>query len=170
MVLPIPSKDYKKFYRSERDYDSFVYGIIMLFCISFIVLFSVFVKFGIIVVEHNVSVFVYNDSLVVDNNALKLQVLNLTNELMVYKDNRKRDLDNARSGGFAKAVLECEFESLFYDANQGLKVSTDGFYSNAGYFCVQTKGLTKSEVAETTFHELAHYYTDRGDNHFNCIR
>ena len=41
-----------------------------------------------------------------------------------------------------------------------------GFYNNAGYFCVATKGRTSIEIAETTMHELAHYYVDSDEDHF----
>lgn len=42
-----------------------------------------------------------------------------------------------------------------------------GFYNTQGYFCVRTKDRSPEEVAETTFHELAHYYVEEVDrNHF----
>jgi hypothetical protein len=42
-----------------------------------------------------------------------------------------------------------------------------GFYHEQGFFCVRTKDMTPEQVAETTFHELAHYYVEQVDrNHF----
>ena len=45
-------------------------------------------------------------------------------------------------------------------------VYSSGFYSAKGYFCVATAGRTPIEVAETTFHELAHYYIHYDEEHF----
>ena len=43
----------------------------------------------------------------------------------------------------------------------------DGLYTTEGYFCVWTKDRTSIEIAETTFHELAHYYVDMNSTHFS---
>lgn len=41
-----------------------------------------------------------------------------------------------------------------------------GFYSDKGYFCVATAGREPNDVAETTYHELAHYYAEYDNYHF----
>lgn len=45
----------------------------------------------------------------------------------------------------------------------------NGFYSNKGYFCVLTRGRTPDEIAQTTFHELAHYYINNDEEHFCAL-
>lgn len=39
-------------------------------------------------------------------------------------------------------------------------------HSEALYFVVKTQGRTPEEIAETTFHELAHYYAIEQEEHF----
>ena len=41
-----------------------------------------------------------------------------------------------------------------------------GVYNHAGYFCVITKDRSFEEIAQTTFHELAHMYNHRDTEHF----
>ena len=43
----------------------------------------------------------------------------------------------------------------------------EGVYSHPNYYCVWTKDMTPYEIAETTFHELAHYYSFHAPEHFN---
>jgi len=42
-----------------------------------------------------------------------------------------------------------------------------GLYHHPEYFCVWTKDREPKEIAQTTFHELAHYYSYNAPNHFN---
>jgi hypothetical protein len=41
-----------------------------------------------------------------------------------------------------------------------------GVYSHPDYYCVWTEGRTPQAIAETTFHELAHYYAYDNSSHF----
>jgi len=44
-----------------------------------------------------------------------------------------------------------------------------GYYVHGEYFLVQTRDKTFEEIAETTFHELAHMYVFRNPEHY-CSR
>jgi len=46
-------------------------------------------------------------------------------------------------------------------------IGVNGLYSDPNYFCVWTEGRTQIEIAETTYHELAHYYSYKDTEHFN---
>lgn len=41
-----------------------------------------------------------------------------------------------------------------------------GYYRHDSYFCVATKGRSDVDIAETTYHELAHHFNYNDPEHF----
>jgi len=52
-----------------------------------------------------------------------------------------------------------------YELDCKANSSVNGYYNGVGFFVV-TKDRTSEEIAETTFHELSHYYADKDNKHF----
>jgi len=44
--------------------------------------------------------------------------------------------------------------------------TVNGLYQPGKYFCVWTEGVEENQIAETTFHELAHHYNYEEHDHF----
>ena len=63
-------------------------------------------------------------------------------------------------------LFTVEYTLSYEDVHSELSGNVNGFYSPNGFFCVLTKDRSPSDVARTTFHELAHYYVDYDTEHF----
>ena len=61
-------------------------------------------------------------------------------------------------------VVKQEAERIYFGRNESDRVN--GFYAHKGYFCVATSGRSATDIAQTTFHELAHYYVHQDPDHF----
>lgn len=72
-------------------------------------------------------------------------------------------------GGFyfyASKKFDCNPYAMEFNRTAGKYEQIEGLYNHEGYFCVWTKDRSPEAIAETTFHELAHYYNDYNPEHF----
>lgn len=74
---------------------------------------------------------------------------------LTYQDGINDALDKVES---------CEMRFAKY--NISTEKGVHGVYSHPEYFCVWTKDREPRDIAQTTFHELAHYYSYRDSEHF----
>lgn len=110
-----PSREYKSFYGFDKDYNSFVFGLIVLFCIVFIIVFLLLDESDVFVKE----------------------------KVVVKEVVKFIDVDNISFSG--EAV---------------------GIYRSNEYFCVSVKNRDIEQIADITFHELAHHYRRLDESHF----
>lgn len=61
-------------------------------------------------------------------------------------------------------IESCEMR--FPEHNTSSKRGINGLYHHPKYFCVWTHEREANEIAETTFHELTHYYNYNEREHF----
>ncbi len=68
---------------------------------------------------------------------------------------------------YASNKFDCNPYAMEFNRTANKNEQLNGLYSSSeGYFCVWTKDRKPEAIAETTFHELAHYYNYEEKEHF----
>lgn len=65
-----------------------------------------------------------------------------------------------------KSVYDCQCDACDMRFNKDDGLGINGVYAHPNYFCVWTNNRTPEAVAQTTFHEISHYYLKHDPEHF----